>query len=143
KVRPVSSPVGSVGRRGLLLGPALLACLAVLGWAPAARATTPYTPIAPALSTPWTAEVSPQSPLPEYPRPSLERTRWMSLNGQWQYEAATPGERAPIGRSLGQTILVPYPVQSPLSGIERGDGKGWYRRQFVAPAGWRKNHLIL
>ena len=38
------------------------------------------------LATPWTAEVSPDNALPEYPRPqlarpSLEHPTWMSLNG--------------------------------------------------------------
>ena len=124
----MSAPVGSVRRRGLALGPAVVACLALVSGTPVARATTPYTPIAPALSTPWTSQVSTDAPLPEYPRPALQRARWMSLNGQWQYEAATRAEPPPVGRSLAQTILVPYPVQSPLSGIGHADGMGWYRR---------------
>jgi len=66
----------------------------------------------------------------------------MSLNGQWEYEAATSGE-PPVGRSLAQTILVPYPVQSPLSGIGREDAAGWYRRQFTPPPTWQRDHLIL
>jgi hypothetical protein len=122
----------------------LVAALITLWGAPPAGATTPYTPIAPTLATPWTSHVDRDAPLPEYPRPSLERARWMSLNGQWQYEAATPGQAPPFRRALAQTILVPYPVQSPLSGIRRPDAGGWYRRQFTVPAAWPgPDHVIL
>src|SRR5581483_292527 len=144
KVRRVRPGGASVGRRGLVPGAVLVVGLITLCGAPQAGATTPYTPIAPTLSTPWTSHVDTHAPLPDYPRPSLERARWMSLNGQWQYEAATPGQAPPFGRSLAQTILVPYPVQSPLSGIRRPDVGGWYRRQFTVPAAWPGTaHMIL
>jgi hypothetical protein len=133
----------SVGRRGLALGPVIAAGLVLVCCASAAGATAPYRPIASPLATPWTSQVDTRAPLPEYPRPTLQRTRWMSLNGQWQYEAGTAGEPIPVGRSLAQTILVPYPVQSPLSGIGREDASGWYLRQFVVPAGWSHDHVIV
>lgn len=114
-----------------------LSSLAVAGMlAPTASATAPYTRKLPPLLTPWTRSVSAVSPLPDYPRPQLQRARWLSLNGQWQYEQGQQGEAPPFGRQLAQTILVPFPVQSPLSGIERGDTDGWYRRSFTIPASW-------
>jgi hypothetical protein len=111
--------------------------------APDAHATAPYARQLPPLLTPWTRSVSTVAPLPEYPRPQLERSRWLSLNGRWQYEQGQSGEAPPFGRSLAQTILVPFPVQSPLSGIGRGDSWGWYRRTFTVPSGWSAGHVLL
>lgn len=38
------------------------------------------------LPTPWSADVDPSNPLPEYPRPQMRRERWLSLNGIWEFE---------------------------------------------------------
>ncbi len=67
----------------------------------------------------------------------------MSLNGRWQYQRARAGETPPIRKNLAQTILVPFPVQSALSGIERGDQAGWYRRTFQVPRRWSGRHVML
>jgi Concanavalin A-like lectin/glucanases superfamily/Glycosyl hydrolases family 2, sugar binding domain/Glycosyl hydrolases family 2/Glycosyl hydrolases family 2, TIM barrel domain len=95
------------------------------------------------LTTPWTNQVSTTNPLPEYPRPQLERSEWQSLNGRWQYERAQARGPSPFGRTLPETILVPFPVESPLSGIERVDTAGWYRRTFRVPPGWGSRHVLL
>jgi hypothetical protein len=131
--------VGVVGGTALVVPTLVLALLL----ASPARATVPYHFGQLALSTPWTHSVSRSAPLPSYPRPQLERARWLSLNGRWQYQQAPPGQGPPFHRSLAQTILVPFPVQSPLSGIERGDTHGWYRRLFTVPAGWKGQHVLL
>jgi len=131
-----------VMRRRMALAAGLASALTGFVCAPA-RATAPYTPITPPLVTPWTSQVSRVSPLPDYPRPELQRSRWMSLNGQWQYEAARPGGPAAVGRSLAQTILVPFPVEAPLSGIGRQDQMGFYRREFTIPTGWGHDHVLL
>jgi Concanavalin A-like lectin/glucanases superfamily/Glycosyl hydrolases family 2, sugar binding domain/Glycosyl hydrolases family 2 len=123
---------------------AAIGMLALAGMlAPPASATAPYVRKYPPLLTPWTRSVSYTEPLPQYPRPQLERSQWMNLNGQWQYEQGQPGQAPPFGQNLAQTILVPYPVQSPLSGIERQDTYGWYRRTFKVPASWAGKHVIL
>jgi hypothetical protein len=108
-----------------------------------AGATAPYGRQLPPLLTPWTRAVSSVNPLPEYPRPQLERARWLSLNGQWQYGQGQPGQSPPFGQSLPQTVLVPFPIESPLSGIGREDGWGWYRRTFAVPASWSGQHVLL
>jgi beta-galactosidase/beta-glucuronidase len=87
------------------------------------------------MKTPWTDSVDTNAPLPEYPRPQLERGNWTNLNGQWDYaiverEAAKP-------ETYEGKILVPFAVESALSGVERRVGPGhrlWYRRTFAAPA---------
>jgi hypothetical protein len=97
-----------------------------------------WQPKTPPLTTPWTHEVGPDNALPDYPRPQLTRTRWQNLNGVWQFAGATAGEQPPVGKDLGERILVPYPVESALSGIARsGVQHMWYRRTFTVPASWR------
>ena len=99
--------------------------------------TKQWQPGEPRLETPWTHEVGPDNALPEYPRPQLVRDDWRSLNGVWQFAGATAGEEPPVGRELDERILVPYPVESALSGVQRQEERMWYRRTFEVPPGWR------
>jgi hypothetical protein len=89
------------------------------------------------IRTRWASKVDPARPLPEYPRPQLTRADWRSLNGTWQFATAKEGDAPPVGRTLGERIVVPYPVESALSGITRGEDRMWYRRTFTVPDGWR------
>ncbi|WP_369226758.1 PA14 domain-containing protein [Streptomyces sp. R39] len=89
------------------------------------------------LRTKWADQVSARNAHPEYPRPQLTRGAWQNLNGTWQFAAAKAGEQPPVGRNLGERILVPYPVESQLSGLERHEDRMWYRRTFTVPSGWR------
>ena len=90
------------------------------------------------LLTRWAADVDPANPLPEYPRPQLVRADWLSLNGLWDY-AITPDTNTLAPAASGQ-ILVPYPVESALSGVMTNldeHGKLWYHRRFTLPETWR------
>ncbi|MEU6553391.1 PA14 domain-containing protein [Streptomyces sp. NPDC046915] len=89
------------------------------------------------LRTKWADDVTPANAHREYPRPQLTRDAWQNLNGSWQFAAAEKGEQPPVGRTLGERILVPYPVESQLSGIERHEDRMWYRRTFTVPSGWK------
>ncbi|KUJ36900.1 glycosyl hydrolase family 2 [Streptomyces sp. NRRL F-5122] len=89
------------------------------------------------LRTKWADDVTPANAHREYPRPQLTRDAWQNLNGSWQFAAATAGENPPVGRKLAEQILVPYPVESQLSGIERHEDRMWYRRTFTVPPGWK------
>ncbi|NGO71664.1 glycoside hydrolase family 2 [Streptomyces sp. SB3404] len=91
------------------------------------------------LTTRWAKDVGPRNAHPEYPRPQLRREKWRNLNGTWQFAAARKGEAPPVGagRRLGERILVPYPVESRLSGIERHEERMWYKRHFTVPADWK------
>ncbi|WP_320780558.1 PA14 domain-containing protein [Streptomyces sp. CRN 30] len=88
------------------------------------------------LRTEWADEVGPDNALPEYPRPQLTRDAWQSLNGRWQFAAAEAGEQPPVGEDLAERVLVPYPVESQLSGLERHEDRMWYRRTFTVPKNW-------
>jgi hypothetical protein len=134
-------------RRALITAAAalLLAGLLLAGLAgPAGAADDPqWHPGIPPLATPWTAQVGPGNALPDYPRPQLTRDRWQNLNGVWQFAKAAVGEAPPVGRSLAERVLVPYPIESALSGIQRHEDRMFYRRTFTVPGGWTGSRLLL
>jgi hypothetical protein len=109
----------------------------------AAPASAAWTPKTPPLTTPWTAQVSPTNALPEYPRPQLVRPDWQNLNGVWEFARSAAGEAPPVGRTLAESILVPYPVESALSGIQRHEDRMWYRRSVTVPSGWAGRRVLL
>ena len=98
---------------------------------------TGWQPKTPPLTTPWTSKVSPTNDHPAYPRPQMTRESWLNLNGVWQFAAAGDGEAPPVGRNLGERILVPFPVESALSGIMRHEPRMWYRRRVDIPKKWK------
>ncbi len=102
-----------------------------------------FAPKTPPLTTPWTSQVSTTNPLPEYPRPQLTRPDWQSLNGIWQFAGASNINTPPVGQTLGEEILVPYPIESALSGIMRRQDFSYYRRTFTVPAGWSGRRVNL
>ncbi|MFI5846044.1 LamG-like jellyroll fold domain-containing protein [Catenuloplanes sp. NPDC051500] len=117
---------------------AVLAAIVVVAGTPAAASAAPrWEPGTPPIATPWTDEVGPRNALPDYPRPQLTRERWQSLNGVWEFAGAAAGQAPPIGTTLGERVLVPYPIESALSGIQRHEDRMFYRRTFTVPAGWR------
>jgi beta-galactosidase/beta-glucuronidase len=96
------------------------------------------------LSTPWGEAVSPQSVWPEYPRPQLVRKAWLNLNGVWRY-AITPRRAALPDRWDGE-ILVPFAVESTLSGVGRRvtpDDRLWCARGFELPTDWQGSRVLL
>eukprot|EP01046_Picozoa_sp_COSAG06_P012269 COSAG06_NODE_717_length_12831_cov_52.780003_3_plen_397_part_00 len=84
------------------------------------------------ISTRWAKDVHPEQ-VPAYPRPQFQRNvSWLSLNGLWELDYRTPTslETPPFNRTLPDQILVPYPVESSLSGVRQQPAFGymWYRR---------------
>ncbi|WP_020666339.1 AbfB domain-containing protein [Amycolatopsis nigrescens] len=96
-----------------------------------------------ALTTPWTDQVGQDNALPEYPRPAMTRPDWQNLNGTWQFEPGSAGQAPPIGRPLSGSVLVPYPIESALSGVQAHHDRMWYRRAFTVPAGWSGRQVQL
>ncbi len=96
------------------------------------------------LMTRWAASVSPRNVHPEYPRPQMVRKDWQNLNGLWDY-AITAREAPQPARWDGQ-ILVPFPVESALSGVMKRvyeTNRLWYRRTFNIPRGWKGKKVLL
>lgn len=89
------------------------------------------------LTTEWGDELDEKHPLPEYPRPQQVRSKWRNLNGPWQFAAAEAGEQPVFGRNLDEKIIVPFPVESQLSGLERHEDHMFYRRLVDVPKSWK------
>jgi beta-galactosidase/beta-glucuronidase len=72
-----------------------------------------------------------------YPRPQLVRPRWLDLSGEWDFafdddiRALTPDG---VPGKFPRTIVVPYPPESPLSGVHETGFHPvvWYRRRVAA-----------
>lgn len=92
-------------------------------------------------------------PRPEHPRPDFYRPRWLNLNGTWEFAffGLYPVDDAANyvqyfrDRKLPQEIIVPFPYQSPLSGIGQQGIQPcvWYRRYFDLPADWQGARVLL
>jgi hypothetical protein len=95
------------------------------------------------LLTRWAKDVQPNKVHPEYPRPQMVRKDWLNLNGLWQLGFAAKDEAPPFGKNLKERILVPFPVESALSGIMKHADRLWYRRTFTVPAGWSGKRVLL
>ncbi|MCX6136626.1 MAG: hypothetical protein NTV54_03915 [Ignavibacteriales bacterium] len=96
------------------------------------------------IKTEWSQKIDPSNPLPEYPRPIMERALWQNLNGLWDYAIAAKGSSIPA--SFDGKILVPYSIESSLSGVQKPVGDTcelWYHRTFAVPSQWRNKRIRL
>ena len=96
------------------------------------------------LKSRWADEVSPDNALREYPRPQMVRKEWLNLNGLWDYAIAAKASTSPV--AFQGKILVPYPIESALSGVMKAVGENdriWYRRTFNIPPGWVGRRVLL
>ena len=87
-------------------------------------------------ATKWAKDVSPTNALPDYPRPQLTREKWQNLNGTWQFQGTDENAALPNGALSGK-ILVPYPMEAPLSGVAEHHDWSLYQRTFTVPANWQ------
>jgi hypothetical protein len=94
------------------------------------------------LMSKFAKDVNPANVLPEYPRPQLVRKEWLNLNGLWQYQPGAVNDELPAGK-LAKTILVPFPVESALSGVKEHHDRLWYRRTFTVPTAWKGQQVLL
>ena len=86
------------------------------------------------LKTRWTKDVSPENALPDYPRPQMVRKDWLNLNGLWDVK---------LGDGTQSRILVPFAVESALSGVMKHTDRLTYHRSFEIPKSWRGRHVLL
>lgn len=97
------------------------------------------------ITSPWAEKVNPSNPLPEYPRPQLVRSNnWVNLNGTWAY-AILPKSEQTIPAATQGNILVPFAVESSLSGVGKTVGKDsvlWYKRTVSLASAKNKNVLL-
>lgn len=96
------------------------------------------------IKTKWADEINPENVLPEYPRPIMERDDWKNLNGLWDLAILPVGEQKP--GQFNEQILVPYPVESSLSGVMKEVGKDkevWYHKTFTLPSEWKGKETLL
>ena len=96
------------------------------------------------IMTEWASQVDPSNVLPEYPRPIMERGEWKNLNGLWNYAIIEKGQ--PIPAAFDGEILVPFAVESALSGVGKrmDDTKELvYQRSFDVPSAWKGKQVLL
>jgi beta-galactosidase/beta-glucuronidase len=90
-----------------------------------------------------------QIPRPEYPNPQFARADWLNLNGEWEFAFDDDNRGRQLGWQYGlpleRRILVPFPYQSQLSGIndQTVHEVVWYARSFDVPDDWRGKDVLL
>jgi beta-galactosidase/beta-glucuronidase len=103
-----------------------------------------WQPVPGNLTTRWTKDVTPENAWPAYPRPQMRRTEWLNLNGLWKYGIIS--KKQSYALSFDNEILVPYPLESALSGVKRmlrPDERLWYQRVFSIPTAWHGKRILL
>ena len=103
-----------------------------------------WKPVGDKIKTKWAEQINPKNVFPESPRPQLERTDWVNLNGEWEYAIKPKGQAEPA--SFDGNILVPFAVESSLSGVQKEVGENnelWYKRTFSVPANWKSKDIVL
>ena len=92
------------------------------------------------LSTPF-EENMPEIPFNEHPRPQMKREDFLILNGKWDFSLSND-----TGSYFSSEIVVPFPPESRISGIEKKIKSGdalIYERDFTLPEGFNNKRIFL
>ncbi len=91
--------------------------------------------LAAAMMTAFGEKVTAENAWREYPRPQMVRDGWACLNGTWNYTIVSNDVEGIVRKIAAGKILVPFPIESALSGVGRLTAAGEmieYRRTFDA-----------
>ena len=94
------------------------------------------------LTTKYAFEMDKNIPWNEYPRPSMVRGSFLCMNGEWDFAISSKD----FISEFNEKILVPFPPESALSGIERRVPKGnylHYRRSFTLTEDMSGKRILL
>ncbi|UJF35548.1 PA14 domain-containing protein [Paenibacillus hexagrammi] len=97
------------------------------------------------IMTQWSDEIT-SSTIPfenDYPRMQMKRSDWLNLNGLWQFQGGSASDAVPVGTNLNREIMVPYPMESALSGVMMHYDRAWYKRTFTVPENWQGKKIQL
>lgn len=75
----------------------------------------------------------------------MVRQQWRNLNGLWEYAVTGKAEER-IPAKYDGPILVPFPIESALSGVMRPlkpDQRLWYHRPFHVPRQWDGQRVLV
>jgi len=103
-----------------------------------------WKPVGDNIASKWRDKVNPDNAWKEYPRPQLVRSEWKNINGLWDYTILPKGK--PMPDSWDGKILVPYCVESSLSGVGKAlnpDQELWYNLEVKIPDGWKGRYIKL
>ncbi len=115
---------------------ALLCLVVAAACAEQKKEVVDWSPAGEHILTQWGENLDPANVLPEYPRPQMVRSQWMNLNGLWDYTTSLASGK----------ILVPFPLESALSGVCGKVGEDSllvYSRTFSLPASYLKGRVLL
>ena len=105
-----------------------------------------WAPVRDKILSPWAEQVTPENAHREYPRPQLERNNnWQNLNGLWKYKITNKDQKE-IPTTWDGDILVPFAVESALSGVAKRvtkDDALWYNSKISIDKKLNKGKIFL
>jgi beta-galactosidase/beta-glucuronidase len=123
-----------------------IVCVLILGFQSINAQTGSWKIVGDHIKSPWADSVNPDNVLADYPRPQLQRNDWQSLNGLWQYAILPQAQGETMPSKFDGNILVPFCVESALSGVAKTVGKDsvlWYERTFNITSKTKSKKVLL
>ncbi len=129
----------------------MVALTLMLTFSESACAQSTWTKQTAPVMTPWGEQLTAEDVWAVYPRPSMKRQEWMNLNGIWRYfkRSSVNYDYERNASSFSKAILVPFPVESALSGImdksfsSNRRATHMYRRTFTLPETFKGKNVLL